>query len=148
MDSVFLLWSLTTIAAVTDVWRRRIPNALTWLAAGMGLAWWATGYWRWPHLAWAAGAWCVYDGIATLRPGSLGYGDVKWATVILGFLGPLGLLVVACGHLGILIWGTICWWRQGRTTPWRTMTGPWAPGAWVGLTGLIGLSWYFGLGRS
>lgn len=121
--------------------QRIIPNTLSGIALGFGLAMWLTHHWGPGHWAWAGRTWLAYDLAATLQPGSVGYGDVKWATVIMGFLEGTGLLVLACAHLGVMLWATLAWWRQGRPGPWRAAQGPWAPGALGGvlLWGWMGL---------
>jgi len=128
-----VLTALTAVAAAWDARARIIPNPLSWIALGFGAAMLLTRQWGWGHLAWAAGTWTVYDAAATRQPGSLGYGDVKWATVIMGFLGTTGFPVLLAGHLGAVVWATVAWWRQGRPGPWREAAGPWAPGAFVGV---------------
>ncbi len=124
---------LTGFAAVIDGQRRIIPNALSWIALGIGSAFLWTHVWPWTHLVWAGATWGVYDLSATYRPGSVDYGDVKWATVIMGFLGGWGFLVLACAHLGVVLWGSWVWLRDRPKTPWYHMPGPWAPGALGGL---------------
>lgn len=134
---------LTGIAAWTDVRSRLIPNALSWIAVGWGGALLVFHGLPWTHVLWAGGTWIVYDLSATWRPGSVGYGDVKWASVIMGFLGGAGLLVLAMGHLGVFVGGTWDWCRHRRHTRWRDSQGPWAPGALAGmlLLGMLTGSW-------
>lgn len=133
-----ILWILATIVAVTDLRARIIPNAVAWLALGLGIAWMTTGVLSWWHLAWAVGTWIAYDLQVSLKPGSMAFGDVKWAAIIMGVLGAPGLAVLLTAHLTTMVWGTITWLRHHRTVPWRTIGGmPWAPGTWIGVTGLL-----------
>lgn len=138
-----VLWGLTTAVAWTDLRWHVIPNGFVvagLVNAGLSLLWTHA----WWHLAWAGGTWLVYEAWLAAYPGTLGWGDVKWAAVTMATLGPAGLLVLWAGHLGALLWGTVRWcWRRGRRRPasWRGQQIPWAPGAWVGLTGLFTLFW-------
>lgn len=133
-----VLWGLAVIVSITDLRKRIIPNAVGWIALGIGLAWMLNGTLSWWHLAWAGGTWIVYDLQASLRPGSLAYGDVKWATAIMGFLGVPGLAILFVAHVTTMVWGTVKWLAQHRTAPWRTIGGmPWAPGTWLGISGLL-----------
>lgn len=124
---------LTGLAAVWDARTRTIPNALSWVAMGFGAACLALGALPPTRLLWAAGTWAAYDVVASRWPQSLGYGDVKWATVLMGFLGAAGLPVLLGAHLGVVVWATVEWLAAGRRTLWTRLTGPWAPGAAVAL---------------
>ena len=134
-----LLLLLTTGAAYTDARREEIPNRLSLTATVIGLIAIGLGWLPWTALAWAAATWLLYELDLWLAPQSVGWGDVKWAAITMGYLGGAGLLVLAAGHAGSVLWGTIRWWRSGRRRPWRTMGAPWAPGAWVGLMLLTSL---------
>lgn len=135
-----IFWGLTTAIAWTDLRRQVIPNGFVLAGvanAGLNLLWTHA----WWHLAWAGGTWLAYEGWLAGFPGTLGWGDVKWATVTMLTLGSTGLTVVLAGHLGAVLWGTVRWgWRRGcrgLQEPWRGQPIPWAPGAWVGLTGVL-----------
>lgn len=129
----------TAIAAEEDIRRREIPNPLSALGALWGMGLMVMHVLPWFRLLWAAGIWGLYELGLALQPGSVGWGDVKWASIVMGWLGAPGLVVLAWGHLGSTLWGTADWWRHGRQTPWSRSAGPWAPGALLGLLILIAL---------
>lgn len=137
MSVLLACWGLITIAAITDLRWRVIPNAL--FIGGIGSAVLAMLWGRisWWHLAWAAGTWAAYEIRMWLSPDRLGWGDVKLATVTTALLGGTGLFVIGMGHLGVYVWGTMRWLRNRRQTSWKGQAGPWAPGAWTGLTLLV-----------
>ena len=132
---------LTTWAARSDIFHRRLPTRVVWIALGFMAAALSFGIWPWSRLWWAVGTWAVYDGSATLFPGTLGYGDVKWAAVTMAFLGPVGLVVLGFGHVGTIIWGTVRWAEaeRPRAISWAQSTGPWLPGAAVGVAAVAWL---------
>jgi Flp pilus assembly protein protease CpaA len=135
-------WALTTVAAWTDLRARIIPNALVFVGLGGALLAMVLGRLPWEHLLWAAGTWAAYELWQWRWPGTLGWGDVKWATVIMACLGGVGLFVLGMGHLGVTVGGTVRWgWHRLRRqpVPWRGQALPWAPGVWVGATMLGGI---------
>lgn len=138
---VWMLWGLTTAAAVSDLVNRTIPNTLVKAGAVGTLFAMVLGEVSWWHVAWAVGIWGGYELRMRWFPGTLGWGDVKWATVTVAVLGPLGLCVVLVGHAGVYVWGTVRWLWRKRREPWRGQSGPWAPGAWVGLTAWLTVAW-------
>jgi prepilin peptidase CpaA len=82
-------------ACVTDVRSRRIPNALTFAAAGAAILfhWWVAG----PHAAAASvGGWFV--GVLLFSPffiaGGLGAGDLKLVGAVGAWLGPMPAVFV------------------------------------------------------
>lgn len=123
---------LTGIVAVTD-WRGQvIPNRWSGLGAGLVLMGILTGALPATRLLWGMGTWGAYELSLWWQPGSVGWGDVKWASFLMALFGGLGLLMVGAGHAGSLLWGTCQWAREGRHRPWRQYGGPWAPGAFAG----------------
>ena len=89
--SVVAVVSVVLAAVVCDLRTRRLPNALTFGAAGVALAvHGAVG--GWPELAHAALGWGV--GLALFLPlyalGGMGAGDVKLLGAIGAWLGPMG----------------------------------------------------------
>ena len=83
--------SVVLAAAVCDLRTRRLPNALTFGAAGVALAVHAA-VGGWPELVQAALGWGV--GVALFLPlyalGGMGAGDVKLLGAIGAWLGPMG----------------------------------------------------------
>src|SRR5688572_25624113 len=92
----FAVISVCLAACTTDVRWRRIPNALTFPAAGAAILfhWWVAG----SHAAAAAlGGWFV--GVLLFSPffiaGGLGAGDLKLLGAVGAWLGPVPALFVA-----------------------------------------------------
>ncbi len=132
------LWALTTVVSITDLRARIIPNIIVGVVLGLAVLGMVAGLLSWWHLAWAAGTWIAYDLQFSLRPGSVAYGDVKWAATIMAVLGLPGLLVLFVAHLTMMVWGTAKWLAQHRTVRWSSISGmPWAPGTWFGVSGLL-----------
>lgn len=148
MTADWAIWAaltgLTAWAAWTDARRCEIPNGLSLAATACSMGLLIGHLIPWSRLLWAAGTWILYELALALQPDSVGWGDVKWATIVMGWLGGRGLMVLAVGHLGSLAWATVRWWRQGRRPAWRRMGGPWAPGALLGLLILGALGWAAG----
>lgn len=133
---VLVWWNLmllTGMAGWIDGRHEIIPNGLSLVATVLGLWLMAMGVVPWSGLIWAIVIWVFYEIEQWLTPGRLGWGDVKWAAITMGYLGGPGILVIAAGHLGSALWGTGRWIRSERGTCWATVPGPWAPGAAVGL---------------
>jgi prepilin peptidase CpaA len=88
--------AIVLVATITDIRRRRIPNALTFPAAIAALLFHAvTGGWQ--GAAWSLGGWCVgallFFPIFALR--GMGAGDVKLLAAVGAWLGPAQVLIVA-----------------------------------------------------
>jgi prepilin peptidase CpaA len=88
--------ALVSIACVSDVRTRRIPNALTFSAAIAGLIFHAaTGGWTgagWSVAGWLVGA-LLFFPIFALR--GMGAGDVKLLAAVGAWLGPGQIVLVA-----------------------------------------------------
>lgn len=136
--------ALTALAAGVDARRHIIPNVLAVVAGIGGLMLLSTGVLPWTRLLWAAGTWALYEVLLWRQPGSLGWGDVKWGSLAMLYCGGAGLLVLAAGHAGCYLWGTVRWLGQRRREPWYTYGGPWAPGALAGLLimGMTMVAWH------
>jgi prepilin peptidase CpaA len=106
----FAVFAVVLAAAVCDVKNRRIPNTLTFGAAGVAVVTMAALN-GWAGVADAALGWIV--GLALFLPvfllGGMGAGDVKLLAAIGAWLGPSGALWVALygalagGVLGLVI---------------------------------------------
>jgi prepilin peptidase CpaA len=112
-------------ACVTDLRTRRIPNALTFGAAALALAFHAvTG--GWAGLGSSAGGWLV--GVALFAPffvlGGMGAGDVKLLAAIGAWLGPMDAVwtalytMIAGGLLGLVVSFAAGYLRQAVTNVW------------------------------
>lgn len=90
--------TVAVLAAGTDLATRRIPNVLTFGAAGAALLYHALQGGA-PGLGWAMAGWAV--GAAVFFPvfmlGGMGAGDVKLLAALGAWLGPQGALQVAVG---------------------------------------------------
>jgi leader peptidase (prepilin peptidase)/N-methyltransferase len=123
------LVSVLVAAALVDVRRRVIPNRLTAAGAAVGLALLALvdpGHLA-VHLVAAAGAGGFFLAAAMLRPGDLGMGDVKLATVLGLYLGA----AVVAALLVALLAATAVGLAGRRTT---VPLGP-----FLALGGVVGL---------
>jgi len=127
------LAGMSAVAAWVDARRQEIPNRLSLVAAGVGGVLLVLHILPWTRLLWAAATWGLYEIVLWRQPEALGWGDVKWATVIMGYLGGSGLLVLFLADALRLVWSTVRWWRHGRQGRWRDAGAPWAPGAFVGV---------------
>ncbi len=145
---MLVIWApltlLTSLAAWIDARREVIPNTLSLVAASIGIGLLLGHQIAWTALLWAGGMWLVYEFGNWVQPDRVGWGDAKWSAITMGYLGGLGLLVIAAGFCGSVIWGTVRWWKAGRSARWQTYGGPWAPGAWVGLLMIGGLRLWHG----
>lgn len=87
---------VAVLAATTDIATRRIPNALTFGAAGVALAY-HLAFGGWPGLGVSLAGWLV--GVLVFFPffalGGMGAGDVKLMAALGAWLGPLGALQIA-----------------------------------------------------
>jgi leader peptidase (prepilin peptidase)/N-methyltransferase len=97
-----LVFTSTLIAlAVIDLEHRLLPNAIVGPAALAGLALSIlanpAGWWTYPLFA-AAVAVALF-GLALVRPGGMGMGDVKMGGMLGAFLGPYAALAVFLGAL-------------------------------------------------
>jgi leader peptidase (prepilin peptidase) / N-methyltransferase len=109
----FSLLALTlVIVSLTDLETRRIPAAIVYVSAAIGaplLILASAGTHDWRRLAeaaiGAAIAFAVYFLIFFAVPKGMGYGDVRLAGLVGGFLGWLGYRVLALGILGGFIIG-------------------------------------------
>lgn len=145
---MLVIWApltiLTSIAAWVDAQREVIPNALSWAATGIGIGL-ILGHWlAWTAILWSGGIWLLFELGHWIEPGRVGWGDAKWSAITMGYLGGLGLLVIAAGFFGSFLWGTARWWKSGRAARWQTYGGPWAPGAWAGLLVIGGVKLWHG----
>lgn len=143
---MWLIWApltgLTAWIAWTDGRERRIPNGVSALAAGLGLALMVAGIIPWTHLWWAGGMWLLFETIELVRPDRVGSGDIKWAVIIMGWLGAAGLLVITVTQGVAFIWGAVAWWGHHRVTRWSQMRSPWGPGFLFGLLTVAGGWWW------
>lgn len=117
--------AVAALAVVWDLRTRRIPNALTFGAAGAGLAFavYAGGPWG---LAAAAGGWLV--GAALFFPlfalGGMGAGDVKLLAALGAWLGPADTVwlaifaSVAGGVMAVIVSVYYGYLRQAASNVW------------------------------
>jgi prepilin peptidase CpaA len=112
-------------ACVTDLRARRVPNALTFGAAAVALAFHAfTG--GWSGLGWSAAGWLA--GVALFAPffvlGGMGAGDVKLLAAIGAWLGPMDAVwtalytMIAGGVLAVVVSFAAGYLRQALTNVW------------------------------
>lgn len=145
---MFTIWApltiLTSVAAWVDVQREVIPNTLSLVAASIGIGLVLGHQLAWTALLWAGSIWALFEIGMWSQPDKVGWGDAKWSAITMGYLGGLGLPVIAAGFFGSFLWGTVRWWKSGRVARWGTFGGPWAPGAWVGLLIIGGLRLWHG----
>lgn len=129
-----ILAALVTVAAVYDIRTRKIPNILSWFALAYGLVFVLFHWWGYGHLLWALGTWVFFELILLIKPGAVGYGDVKLATVIVGFLTYEGVLVILTAQLISVIWHLInTASHRHAAKPKSPSMIPWAVSAWGGL---------------
>ncbi len=128
---------------VTDLWTRRVPNALTFGAAAGALVFnlFVVG---WAGLGWAAAGWLT--GLALFLPffalGGIGGGDVKLLAALGAWLGPgptVWLAIYAALAGGVLaimvsiatsytrvafrnVWGLLTFWRVAGLQPHPGLT--------------------------
>ena len=154
----FLTLTAVSIAlALIDLDTHRLPNVIVVpsLVAGialLGIAAAVRGEWLDIVQALAAGAalFVFYLILALVKPGGMGFGDVKLAAVLglyLGFLGWGNLLVGAFAAFlfgGLFGIGLMIFRRAGRTS--QIPFGPWMiAGAWIGIfVGGVLADAYFG----
>lgn len=128
------LWALTAGAGIWDLRTRTVPN--TWWA--LGAAWivagWCLGWWPWTHVIPLVAVALLYELANALQPGQFGYGDVKWALLIMGAIGWPGLWLLALAHVLTIPVGTATWLRGRRQTAWNAQHVPWVTVLWVGWT--------------
>jgi leader peptidase (prepilin peptidase)/N-methyltransferase len=108
LPAFLLLAALAPVLAVTDLRWRRLPDRLTLPAYPAAALLLAAGALAIPDggrrflsaLAGLAAAWLFFALLALIRPGGLGWGDVKLSGVLGLYLGWLGPAAVAAGLLG------------------------------------------------
>jgi leader peptidase (prepilin peptidase)/N-methyltransferase len=108
LPAFLLLAALAPVLTVTDLRWRRLPDRLTLPAYPAAALLLAAGALAIPDggrhllsaLAGLATAWLFFALIALIRPGGLGWGDVKLSGVLGLYLGWLGAAAVAAGLLG------------------------------------------------
>ena len=141
-----LIWApltgLTAWIAWTDGRERRIPNVVSALAGGLGLALMVAGVIPWTHLGWAVGVWLLFEAADLVEPDRVASGDIKWAVIVMGWLGGPGLIVIAVTQGVALIWGTVAWWVHHRVTRWSQTPAPWGPGFLIGMLAVVGDWWW------
>jgi leader peptidase (prepilin peptidase) / N-methyltransferase len=111
LPAFLLLAALVPVLTVTDLRWRRLPDALTlpaYPAAALLLAAAAPaipggGRRLLSALAGLAAAWLFFALLALIRPGGLGWGDVKLSGVLGLYLGWLGAAAVAAGLIGAFV---------------------------------------------
>ncbi len=142
----WLAWALLTIAAVTDWRTRRIPNVLFVTGISGALILMGLGQLPWSHFLWALGLWIFAELSLWWRPGYWGWGDVKLATALTALLGSPGWFLVIWGWLGIYAMVGYTWLCDPQHRSWTGQSGPWAPGAWVGGSIMLGFLLFQGRG--
>jgi leader peptidase (prepilin peptidase) / N-methyltransferase len=108
LPAFLLLAALAPVLTVTDLRWRRLPDRLTLPAYPAAALLLAAGALAIPDggrrflsaLAGLAAAWLFFALLALIRPGGLGWGDVKLSGVLGLYLGWLGPAAVAAGLLG------------------------------------------------
>lgn len=142
----FLYLAAISIAlALIDLDVQKLPNAIVAPAYLVGLVLLAPSALLGGEVArlvpaaiGAAALFALYLALALIRPGGMGFGDVKLAGVLGLFLGYLGWGSLAVGALSAFVLGglfgaaLLLARRAGRTS--RIPFGPWMiAGAWVGI---------------
>lgn len=145
----------TVVLSAVDLETRRLPNNLVApfaLATAVGVGGVVLGAGDTSALmraaVGAAGLGLLYFVAFLVRPGGMGFGDVKLAPVIGGMLGTFGWPELVVGSLSAFFWGSVVGIgtmiatrrSKGVTIPF----GPWMlVGAWTGvLTGTVVSDWY------
>jgi prepilin peptidase CpaA len=117
--------AVAVVACATDLRSRRVPNLLTFGAAALGFAYWATRS-GWSGLGWSLGGWAA--GLAVFLPffllRGIGGGDVKLVAALGAWLGPIHALWVgafaalAGGPLALVVAASRGSLRQAFTNVW------------------------------
>ncbi len=158
LPALLYLVALSLALAVIDCAVHRLPNALVLpsypvLAGLLAMPALATGDLRSALRALAGGLilYGVYFALAVLRPGGMGFGDVKLAGLLGGFLGLLGWPALVVGGFGAFLVGGLAGvvLMAGRRAS-RATRIPFGPSmlvaAWAGV--VVGgpvADWYLGL---